>query len=64
MKIEQTANYIEVSGKDINGEFTVRIQNDGSQIQMETENGDAYIDTDNDLLRVIRDAISKVIDGD
>ena len=63
MEIKKTAHYIEINGNDNNGEFTIRIQKDCSQIQMETEDSDSYIDLNYRELKQIRDSITKVLDG-
>lgn len=63
MEIKKTEHYIEVNGVDNNGEFKIRIQKDCSQLQMETEDNDAYIDVNYRELKTIRDAITEVLDG-
>lgn len=63
MEIKKTEHYIEVRGVDNNGEFSIRIQKDCSQLQMETEDNDAYIDVNYRELKTIRDAITEVLDG-
>jgi hypothetical protein len=63
MQINNTKHYIEVIGLDDNGEFTVRIQKDCTQLQLETGNDDAYIDVNYNELKTIRDAITEVLEG-
>jgi len=63
MEIKKTANYIEINGNDNNGEFTIRIQKDCSQMQMETQDSDSYIDLNYRELKQIRDSITEVLDG-
>ena len=63
MKIKKTEHYIEVNGIDNNGEFKIRILKDCSQLQMETEDSDGYIDVNYRELRAIRDAITEVLYG-
>jgi hypothetical protein len=63
MEIKKTEHYIQVKGVDKNGEFLIRIQKDCSQMQMETEDNDAYIDVNYLELKTIRDAITEVLDG-
>lgn len=63
MEILKTAHYVEIQGVDNNGEFTVRIQKDCSQLQMETEDNDSYIDLNYRELKQIRDSISEVLEG-
>ena len=63
MEIKKTEHHIEVRGVDNNGEFLIRIQKDCSQLQMETEDNDAYIDVNYRELKTIRDAITVVLDG-
>lgn len=63
MEIIKTKHYIEVKGVDDNGEFLIRIQKNCSQLQMETEDNDAYIDVNYYELKTIRDAITEVLEG-
>lgn len=62
MEIKKTEHYIEVNGVDNNGEFKIRIKKDCSQLRMETEDHDAYIDVNFRELTIIRDAITEVLD--
>lgn len=52
-----------MQGVDDNGEFLIRIQKDCSQLQMETEDDDVYIDVNYRELKTIRDSITEVLDG-
>ena len=63
MEIKKTEHFIEVQGVDNNGEFLIRILKDCSQLQMGTEDNDAYIDVNYRELKTIRDAITEVLDG-
>lgn len=63
MDIKKTDNCIEVKSADYNGEFLIRILKDCSQLQMETENSESYIDVNYSELKTIRDAITEVLDG-
>ena len=63
MEIKKTEHYIEVRGVDNNGEFLIRIQKNCSQLQMETEDNNAYIDVNYRELKTIRDAITEVLEG-
>lgn len=63
MEIKKTEHYIEVRGVDNNGEFLIRIQKNCSQLQMETEDNNAYIDVNYRELKTIRDAITDVLEG-
>ena len=63
MKIKKTKHYIEVRGVDQNGKFLIRIQKDCSQLQMETEGNDAYIDISYRELKTIYDAIAEVLES-
>ena len=63
MEIKKTDHYIQINGSDNQGEFKIRIQKDCSQMQMETEDNDAFIDLNYRELKTIRDCITEVIDG-
>lgn len=62
MKIEKTEHFIEIKGIDDNGEFKIRIQKDCSQLQLETEDNEAFCDVNHRELKIIRDAISEILD--
>nr|WP_297306382.1 hypothetical protein [uncultured Flavobacterium sp.] len=60
MTINKTDYYIEIETE----EFTFLIQNDGSQISIEKEEGDSlYIDIDKSELEIIRNAINEVLNN-
>jgi hypothetical protein len=63
MKVSQTKHFIKVTGEDVNGDFSIEIQNDCSQLRISTGDGDSYIDTSSRELRIIRDAITKALEG-
>lgn len=63
MKVRKTEYYTEIKGKDENGDFSIQLQNDCSQIRVETEDGDVYLDIDHQKLRLIRDTITEVLDN-
>jgi hypothetical protein len=63
IKTKENEHYIQLDGRDNQGDFLIRIQKDCSQLQMETEDNDAYIDTNYNELKSIRDALTKVLDG-
>lgn len=63
MQILETNYYTEIKGVDDNGEFLVRIQKDCSQLYIETADGDAFIGVNYRELKIIRDAITEVLDG-
>lgn len=62
MEVIKKQHNIQVKGVDDNGEFLIRIQKDCSQLQMKTEDNDAYIDVNYRELKTIRDAITEVLD--
>ena len=61
MKIYRDKNYTELLFGDV-GSDLIRIQSDGSQIQMEGEGGDSYIDTNIKNLIDIRDVLNEIIE--
>lgn len=58
-----TKHYISVTGTDENGEFEIQIQTDCSQLRIQADNSDVFIDVDFNELKTIRDAITQVLDG-
>lgn len=62
MKIERNEHFIKISGSDNNGEFNIEIQNDCSQIRIETDCNDAYIDVNYRELKIIMNTITEVLD--
>ncbi|CAM2903274.1 hypothetical protein [Flavobacterium frigoris] len=63
MDIKKTEYYIEINGNDNNGEFMIRIQKDCCQLQIETEDNDAYIDVSYAKLKTIRNTINEILEG-
>ncbi len=66
MQIKKTKHSIEVHGIDINGKFLIRIIctiKNHSQVQIETEDDNAYFNVNYQELKTIRDAITEVLDG-
>lgn len=61
MDIKRTEHYIEIIGEDDNGKFTIRIQKNSSQLQIETGNSEAFIDINYYELKTIHDAIAEVL---
>lgn len=62
MKVEVFKYCTEIHGVDRYGKFLIRIQKDCSQMQIETEdNGDSYVDINFRELKIIRDAITDVL---
>lgn len=64
MNITHTQFYIDIASCDENGEFILRIYKDGSQIQLNTSDDNAYINVNYRELRIIRDAINEVLNFD
>lgn len=62
MHITKTEHYFDVNGVDNNGTFTIRIFKNCSQLQMNTDDSEAYVCLNYSELKTIRDAISEVID--
>lgn len=63
MEVEKNEYYTQVKGSDINGEFNIEIQNDCSQLRIETGDSEAYIDVNFRELKTIRDSITSVLDA-
>lgn len=64
MEITSTEHYIEIIGFDNGGQFTIRIQRDCSQLQIETEDSDAFIDINRNELTIIRNCINEILGSD
>lgn len=62
MEIKRSKNYIEINGSDENGEFKIKILNDCSQMQMETEDNESYVNLNYRQLKQIRDSITEVLE--
>jgi len=62
MQVENNDYFTEIGGIDEYGEFKLCIQNDCSQIRLECDNGEAYINVDYAELKTIRDSITQVLD--
>ena len=64
MKIEKYSHYTEMVSGDENGQWKIEIQNDCTQIRIESEDGsnDLFINTDKKELIAIRDLLAKIID--
>ena len=54
---------IQIRALDNNGKFLIRIQKDCSQLEIQTENNNAYIDINYLELKTIRDALTEVLDA-
>jgi len=63
METNITEDYIEFISIDNNGEFRVIILKDCSQLQIETNDGNSYIDISFIELKEIRNCINKVLDA-
>lgn len=61
MEISKGAYYIKIEGSDDNGDFEIQIQNDCSQLRINTEDGNVYIDINKQELIEIRDSINYII---
>lgn len=63
MEVKRTKHYIEFHSSDNNGEFKIRVQKDCSQLQMETDDGDSYVDVNYGELKAIRDCINEALES-
>lgn len=63
MKISRTPNFIEIHGVDNSGQFSIRILRDCSQIQLNKEYSDEFVDVDYNELTEIRNVINEVLEG-
>lgn len=63
MQIIKTEHYIQFTSTDNNGVYRISIQKDCSQIRVDTEDGDVYIDTNRKELTAIMDCIKEVLDN-
>lgn len=59
----ETRYYTEFKAMDSQGEYSVQVQNDGSQLRFSTEDGlnQIFFDTNKSELIAIRDCIDKVV---
>ncbi len=63
MKVIETEYFIEFQSADNRGIFRIQIQKNGSQLRIDTEDGDVYFDTNFEELKSIRDCLSEVIES-
>ena len=61
MKTKNTDHYTELIFKDHYGKVIIRIQKDFSQISLDSDNGDAYADTNKEILTELRDVLNKIL---
>lgn len=64
MKVEKLEYYTEAITRDEDGEVSLQIQNDCSQIRIKKEWEDSYLDIDKKDLIIIRDMINGLLGGD
>lgn len=63
MKVTKGKHHTEISGRDMNGSFLIRIHNDCSQLMIESQNEDSmtFIDINKPELEIIRDTITNIL---
>lgn len=61
MEIVKTQHYTHISGTDQNGKFKISVQNDCSQLRVESDFDDFFIDTNYRELKAIHNAIGGVL---
>jgi len=61
MQRTEWPHFIKLTSEDGNGEFSIEIQKDCSQIRIDLEDDNVYFDTNKKELEIIRDAINDIL---